>query len=82
MLKREIVLQNEMNSHLIIIKNKTLMEYAHNFTRIEYNSIQLLNRISKVKIHKEILLPFNLVGINVQQVTKEFYNNLELSLLI
>ena len=51
------------------------MEFAVNFTENSNNSNKMLNRINKVRKHKSIYLPFELVGIDSHQGTNIYFNN-------
>jgi len=76
---RGIKFHNKNSSITKITSNKTIMDYAIQFTKSNQefeNSIQIINH---VRIFKQMLLPCELVGLNGNKRTFEFRNSLERS---
>jgi len=50
------------------------MEYALRYVSEMKNKIALLQKINRVRLHKRLYLPFELVNINGSQITNIYYN--------
>ena len=58
---------NRINESKWIIKNKTIMDYATQYS----NQLKMVEAINHMRIFKKMILPCELVGFKGQNVTKE-----------
>ena len=66
MFTRVITLVNQLHNYPIITENKTIIEFAFDYTRNEKNQNQVMIRIKTVRLYKGVFLPFELIGIDTQ----------------
>ena len=79
--KRDIIIKNKVNSEEKITQNTTIIEYEAQYIRAEKNQSMRMQRINRVRIHKRMYLPFELVNIDGRQPTNAYYNQEEISLI-
>ena len=81
--EREITIHNTLNSMTRITNNQMIIDYAWEYLKEvgNYKRSILLNRINRVSLKKQILLLFELVGIDRREMTNACVNNEEVSVI-
>ena len=72
-----IIIKNIFYNAAIIIKNKTIIDYAIDYASTRKQWKERVGKINKVRLYKKLLLPFELVGIDRGLVTNIYLNNEE-----
>ena len=73
------MLINRLNEKDLITKNKTIMDYAVEYAKRENAADGEREAINYVRIYKNMILPFEVVGFRGGQETKEYRNMFEKS---
>jgi len=77
--KWQIMLINRLNEKDRITRNKTIMDYAVEYAKRENAADREREAINHVRIYKNMILPFEVVGFRGGQETKEYKNVFEKS---
>ena len=72
--ERDIIVLNKIYNPREIIMNTTIMEYASRYVESIKNKVVVIQKINRVRLHKHMYLPFELVNIDGGQPTNSYYN--------
>jgi len=71
---RKITIKNETKNHLFASTNKTIMEYALEYVKSINCDRDVIWNLNYVRMKKEIVFPFELLGLNGDRKTSCFQN--------
>ena len=71
---RDITLLNTIYNPKEITKNIIIIEYTSRYVESCKNKVETLQKINRVRLHKRMYLPFELVNIDGEQRINSYYN--------